>query len=222
MLTTSDSGARRCSTSVDDDLRGRHDAAGGRLDRRREVERSTATLRVHRAGDADLARFECRLDGGAFAACTSPKKFSGLARGSHKASVRALDPVGNAGPAVVAGVLRQLGRHAERLGPKLRIGPRSVRATRRGVVKLNVTCPAGELAARSTCGSGTAEGSSPGGRDRQRRQDAEVQADAANRRHGEARRPREHERGRRRHRRRRRRQQRAREAQDHATPTLSA
>lgn len=42
--------------------------------------------------------FECKLDGGAFAPCSSPRTLSALANGSHSFTVRATDVAGNVDP----------------------------------------------------------------------------------------------------------------------------
>jgi hypothetical protein len=42
--------------------------------------------------------FACRLDGGAWSPCTSPKRYSGLADGHHTFEVRATDSTGQADP----------------------------------------------------------------------------------------------------------------------------
>jgi Bacterial Ig-like domain len=44
------------------------------------------------------ATFECQLDGGGWASCTSPKHYSGLSESTHTFQVRAIDPAGNVDP----------------------------------------------------------------------------------------------------------------------------
>jgi hypothetical protein len=56
---------------------------------------SQATFTFHGSPAGDVAKLQCKLDGGAFADCTSPKTFSGLGVGSHTVSFRAEDAVGN-------------------------------------------------------------------------------------------------------------------------------
>jgi glycosidase len=50
------------------------------------------------AANESGSTFQCSLDTSAFAACSSPASFSGLADGSHTFSVKATDAAGNTGP----------------------------------------------------------------------------------------------------------------------------
>ncbi|MBK7934620.1 MAG: hypothetical protein IPK01_14345 [Acidobacteria bacterium] len=58
-----------------------------------------------------VASFECRLDGGMYAACTSPQNYVALALGSHTFDVRAIDTAGNvdASPASFAWTINPVG-----------------------------------------------------------------------------------------------------------------
>ena len=123
-----------------------------------EVSGTTATVRFS-SSDADRAGFECSLDGGAFAACTSPKQFTGLAAGSHSVAVRAIDKVGNVGtpastsfsvasPAPPAGGAQPAPAPtaaADTSAPKVTLKLASARVSKSGAVSLNVGCPASEL-----------------------------------------------------------------------------
>ena len=45
-----------------------------------------------------LSTFDCSLDSGAFASCSSPRTYAGLGDGAHVFRVRATDPAGNIDP----------------------------------------------------------------------------------------------------------------------------
>lgn len=122
---------------------------------------SGTTARVAFSSQAtDLARFECSLDAGAFATCSSPTEFAGLAAGSHTVSVKALDKVGNQSsavsksftipaPAQGGGGGTQPGGSSstvkpDTVAPKVTLRSTSVRASKRGAVKVKVSCPATE------------------------------------------------------------------------------
>ena len=84
------------SRRLQPDLHVRHDGPADDDRLRRPRTRPAST-------DADFdfssseggSTFECRIDGGAWSACTSPKSYTSLADGSHTFDVRATDEAGN-------------------------------------------------------------------------------------------------------------------------------
>lgn len=63
---------------------------------RSSIRNPSATLRFS-SNEVDVT-FQCSLDGSPFAACVSPRSYSGLADGTHTFAVRALDGGGNPDP----------------------------------------------------------------------------------------------------------------------------
>jgi len=94
---------------------------------------------------ADVERFECSLDGGGFASCTSPQAFSGLAPGAHGVVVRAVDRAGNTGPTVATAFTMRPPAARDESAPAVTVTPTSVRASKRGKVRLRVRCPRAEV-----------------------------------------------------------------------------
>ena len=124
--------------------------------------------------DDRSAHFDCRLDAGAFAACSSPATFAGLAVGAHTVRVRAIDPAGNVDPTpatadfTIAGTQpggggsqsgggsqpgggstppggNGSGSSADHTAPRIAVTRGSVKVSRTGNVTLRVTCPRGEV-----------------------------------------------------------------------------
>jgi len=63
------------------------------------VTAATAATLVFAGSDAaGITGYECRLDGGSFASCSSPVTLTGLAHGAHSFEVRAIDAFGNVDP----------------------------------------------------------------------------------------------------------------------------
>jgi hypothetical protein len=64
----------------------------------RPASRTTATAATFTFSANEAAAFQCKLDAGVFASCSSPRTQTGLARTAHSFEVRAVDAAGNVDP----------------------------------------------------------------------------------------------------------------------------
>ncbi len=120
------------------------------------ISTASASFSFHGAPAADTAKLQCRLDGAAYADCTSPLALTGLADGVHVFRVRAEDAAGNRDgtPAVRGFVVdttpgEPTGPGADETAPALRIKGRQLKLSRRRKARALVVCPADE--ASSPC-----------------------------------------------------------------------
>jgi Glycosyl hydrolases family 16 len=113
-----------------------------------DVTVSGTTARVTFSSEAG-ASFECSLDSGPFQACTSPKEYTGLSAGSHRVRVRAIDQVGNVGPAAERSfTIASTVTPADTKAPKVRPKPRSVKVSPNGKFRVRLRCPSDEIRCR--------------------------------------------------------------------------
>ena len=63
-----------------------------------KVKSKSATFAFSGSDARAVASFQCKLDDQSFETCTSPKAYSGMKKGSHTFSVRAVDAAGNVDP----------------------------------------------------------------------------------------------------------------------------
>ena len=131
---------------------------------------SGTTAKVTFSSDDAAATVKCKLDGGAFAPCSSPATFAGLAAGAHTIAVQATDTHGNTGsatrafdvaappsggggttpPAGGGGTTPPTGGGntppaGDTSQPNVLVLGRSVRVSSRGVAKLRIRCPRSEI-----------------------------------------------------------------------------
>jgi hypothetical protein len=107
---------------------------------------SGTTARLSFVSDSPGATFQCRLDGGGFTACGSPREYRGLSNGTHTFHVRSIDASGKVDP-TPAERRFTVGKLVLK-GPKVKITPKRVRITKDGTVRLRVRCPASESKCR--------------------------------------------------------------------------
>ena len=94
------------------------------------------------------AVFECKLDGAAWAACSSPKSYKGLSDGAHTFNVRAKDQVGNADATPSSRSFT-----VDTRSPQTKIGkhPKQIVRTKKATTKVIFTFTSSEKSPRFSC-----------------------------------------------------------------------
>ena len=112
------------------------------------VKVTAGTAQVPFSSNDAKATFACSLDGGAFAACTSPARFSGLAAGrAHRVGACARhgrQPRTATTSFLVAGT-----QASDNSAPHVAV-PRSMKLSTKGKVRLRLRCPADETRCKIT------------------------------------------------------------------------
>ncbi len=119
---------------------------------------SGTTARFTFVSDSAGASFQCRMDGGAFTACGSPRQYTGMAKGAHTFHVRAVNGDGpdptpaehrfTVGTVTPGGGGPSGGPGEGGGGPRVTVRPKRVRITEDGKVRLRVRCPSTERRCR--------------------------------------------------------------------------
>ena len=107
--------------------------------------RTTATTAIFTFSASEPGAFECKLDAGAFAPCTSPKTHTGLRRTAHAFEVRAVDAAGNVDPTPVSRrwtVTRPVVRRTRKAASALLAPTAGARVTRPPVLRWRRTARA--------------------------------------------------------------------------------
>jgi hypothetical protein len=118
-----------------------------------DPESESTSARISFVGiGADVASFECKLDGGDWRACTPPASYSDLAVGTHQFSVRAIDDVGNTDPRAATVSFKVTSKPVQASGPPtgliivrppasfVLIGGATVRVARNRVASVTLNC----------------------------------------------------------------------------------
>ena len=101
---------------------------------------TTSSASVSFNADEAVSGFECRIDSGAFAPCSSPSSFSGMTAGSHTVQVKATDRAQNTGAAATTSFTVNTAAPSKATINKLSVtGPAKVKKGKKATYKVKVS-----------------------------------------------------------------------------------